>query len=177
MSQINYLFNDKIVDKINRYSWLLYVSNREGIRIRIRIRTIRFVFVSGLKCGKRWHSDPISSVSDPNPSLISKVQEWTPHEVLWPHAEVPPALHLDRARSIHSAGAGSGIGEFRIQFCRVQLDWGRGQQVHPRAAVARLRPWLCLPATTYPTRWIRWGGTTGIHLRMRGTYRGGNNGS
>ena len=136
-----------------------------------------FLFVSGLKCGKMWHSDPISSVSDPNPSLISKVQEWTPHEVLCPHAEVPPALHLDRARSIHSAGAGSGIGEFRIQFCRVQLDWGRGQQVHPRAAVARLRPWLCLPATTYPTRWIRWGGTTGIHLRMRGTYRGGNNGS
>ena len=36
----------KIVDKINWYSWYLYVSNREGIRIRIRIRTIRFVFVS-----------------------------------------------------------------------------------------------------------------------------------
>ena len=28
-----------------------------------------FVFVSGLKCGKMWHPNPISSVSDPNPSL------------------------------------------------------------------------------------------------------------
>ena len=33
-----------------------------------------FVFVSGLKCGKRWHPDPISSVPDPNPSLISLLQ-------------------------------------------------------------------------------------------------------
>ena len=29
-----------------------------------------FAFVSGLKCGKRWHLDPISSISDPNPSLL-----------------------------------------------------------------------------------------------------------
>jgi len=29
-----------------------------------------FVFVFVLKCGKMWHSDSISSVSDPNPSLI-----------------------------------------------------------------------------------------------------------
>ena len=28
-----------------------------------------FAFVSELKCGKMWHSDPISFVSDPNPSL------------------------------------------------------------------------------------------------------------
>ena len=35
-----------------------------------------FAFVSGLKCGKMWHSDPISSVSDSNPSL--------------PPAELPP---------------------------------------------------------------------------------------
>ena len=34
-----------------------------------------FAFVSGLKCGKRWHSDPISSVSDPNPSLGSKQRQ------------------------------------------------------------------------------------------------------
>ena len=39
-----------------------------------------FVFVSGLKCGKRWHPDPISSVSDPNPSLdgTSKFSNCTP---------------------------------------------------------------------------------------------------
>ena len=31
--------------------------------------SMRFAFVFVLKYSKRWHSDPISSVSDPNPSL------------------------------------------------------------------------------------------------------------
>ena len=64
-----------IMNKTNEYN---YVPNQVNIRIRIRIRDIRFVSyptisesvsVSELKCGKKCYSDLIPCVFDPIPSL------------------------------------------------------------------------------------------------------------
>ena len=72
-----YFRNMFIMNKTNEYN--NYVPNQVNIRIRIRIRDIRFasyptifefVSVSELKCGKKYYPNPISYVSDPIPSLI-----------------------------------------------------------------------------------------------------------
>ena len=63
------------MNKTNEYN---YVPNQVNIRIRIRIRDIRFalyptisesVSVSELKCGKKCYPDPIPYVSNSIPSL------------------------------------------------------------------------------------------------------------
>ena len=64
-----------IMNKTNEYN---YVPNQVNIRIRIRIRDIRFVSypttfksesLSELKCGKKCYPDPIPCILDPIPSL------------------------------------------------------------------------------------------------------------
>ena len=66
-----------IMNKTNEYN---YVSNQVNIRIRIRIRDIRFasyptISESELKCGKKCYPDPIPCVSNPIPSLRVTVAE------------------------------------------------------------------------------------------------------
>ena len=77
-----------IMNKTNEYN---YVQNQVNIRIRIRIRDIRFalyptisesVSVSELKCGKKCYPDPIPYVSNPIPSLL--IRDWlNPHMHVW----------------------------------------------------------------------------------------------
>ena len=76
------------MNKTNKYN---YVPNQVNIRIRIRIRDIRFatypttsefVSVSELKCDKRYYPNPIPCVSDPIPSLGGSVRHEPPSSAL-----------------------------------------------------------------------------------------------
>ena len=59
---------------------MVLILNRRGIQIQTRFQTIRFIFVFDksvfrLKYGKSWHSVLISSILNPNQSLLPGQQK------------------------------------------------------------------------------------------------------
>lgn len=72
-------------------------------------------------------------------------------------SEVPPALHLARRRSLHSAAPLHGLRKDGFQFLQVRVDRHRGRHGYPRAAMGPLRP-----GHVCPVRHVQGGGACGL---------------
>ena len=108
-----------IMNKTNEYN---YVPNQVNIRIRIRIRDIRFVsypttsgFVSifELEYSKKCYPDPISWVSDSEEACRGRAPKTVVRKPLGP-GRVPAAM---RMRGVSRAAAHAGGGRRQGHFC------------------------------------------------------------